>query len=161
MVVLATLVLLLGIGVALVGVVLPGLPGVPFALLGAVLAAWMTGFERIDVALIVWVAVLVAIAQGVDFLGTYVGSRYFGARRAGVVGGIVGALLGLVLFPPWGLLLGALAGAMLAELLVGRTGAEAFRAGVGALLGTLTGAAGKLVIVIVIGVVTLVRLLGG
>jgi uncharacterized protein len=159
--VLATIVLLLGLGVALLGVVLPGLPAVPFALLGAVLAAWMTGFERIDVSLLVWVAVLTALAQGVDLLGTYFGSKYFGARRPGLVGGLVGALVGIVVFPPWGLLAGALAGAILAELATGRPGKEAFEAGIGALLGTLTGVIGKFVIVIVIGVMTLSALLGG
>jgi uncharacterized protein len=161
MIALAAIVLVLGLAVALLGVVIPGLPAVPFALLGAVLAAWMTGFERIDVALLVWVAVLTALAQGVDLLGTWFGSKYFGARRPGLVGGIVGALVGIVVFPPWGLLLGALGGAVVAELATGRPADEALEAGFGALLGTLTGVVGKLVIVVVIGVMTLSRLLGG
>lgn len=160
MLVLATIVLVLGLAIAMLGVVLPVLPGVPFALLGAVLAAWMTGFERIDGELLVWVAVLTAIAQGVDLAGTWIGSRYFGARRAGLYGGIVGALVGLVVFPPWGFLFGALVGAVAAELATGRKTDEALHAGIGALLGTLTGVAGKFVIVVVIGVMTLPRLLG-
>jgi uncharacterized protein len=160
-IVLATIVLLLGLGVALLGVVLPGLPAVPFALLGAVLAAWMTGFERIDVNLLIWVAVLTALAQGVDLLGTWFGSKVFGARRPGLYGGLIGALVGIVVFPPWGLLLGALGGAVVAELATGRAPDEAFGAGVGALIGTLTGVVGKVVIVIVIGVMTLTRLIGG
>jgi uncharacterized protein len=161
MIALATIVLLLGLGVALVGAVVPGLPSVPFALLGAVLAAWMTGFERIDVTLLVWVAVLTAIAQAVDLLGTWFGSKHFGARRPGLVGGVIGALVGIVVFPPWGLLVGALAGAVVAELATGRSAEEAFQAGIGALLGTLTGVVGKFVIVVIIAVVTLSRLLGG
>ncbi|CAN5645645.1 DUF456 domain-containing protein [soil metagenome] len=161
MVVLASLVLMLGLGVAVVGVIVPALPAVPFALLGAVLAAWMTGFERIDVSLLVWVAVLTALAQGVDLLGTWFGSRYFGARRAGLWGGIVGALVGIVIAPPWGFLAGALGGAFLAELATGRPTREAFEAGVGALVGTLTGVAGKFVIIVVIAFITLGRLWRG
>jgi uncharacterized protein len=107
--VLASIVLLLGLGVAALGVVLPALPAVPAALVGVILAGWITGFERIDLSFILWVGVLTLLAQGVDLLGTYLGSHYFGARRPGVIGGIVGALIGLVLLPPWGLLLGALA----------------------------------------------------
>jgi uncharacterized protein len=158
---LAVIVMLLGLLVALAGVVLPVVPGVPVALVAAILAGWMTGFERLDANVLIWVAVLTAFAQAVDLLGTWAGSRYFGARRAGLVGGIVGALVGLVVLPPWGFLLGALFGAVGAELATGRRAGEAWRAGVGALLGTVTGVAGKLVIVIVIGVVTLSRLLGG
>jgi uncharacterized protein len=160
MVALATTVLVLGLIAALVGVVVPVLPGVPLALLGAVLAAWVTGFERIDVSLLVWVALLTALAQAVDFGGTYLGSRYFGAKRAGVVGGIVGALGGLIVFPPWGLFAGALLGAVFAELAAGRPPREAVASGVGALVGTITGVVGKLVIVVIIGVVTVPRLLG-
>jgi uncharacterized protein len=158
---LAVVVMLVGLLVALAGVVLPLLPGVPVALVAAILAGWLTGFERLDANVLIWVAVLTLLAQGVDLLGTYLGSRSFGARRAGLVGGLVGAFVGLVLLPPWGFLLGALLGAVAAELATGRAAGEAWRAGLGALLGTLTGVAGKLVIVVVIGVVTLGRLVGG
>ncbi len=159
--VLASIVLLIGLAVAALGVVLPALPAVPAALIGVILAGWITGFERIDLNFILWVGVLTLLAQGVDLLGTYLGSHYFGARRPGLIGGIVGALVGLVLLPPWGLLLGALAGASLAEALSGRTGSEALKAGVGALLGTLGGIVGKAVIVLIVGVMSFVRLFGG
>lgn len=161
MVVIATIVLLVSLGVALAGVILPILPGVPIAFLGVVLAAWMTGFERIDASLLVWVAVLTVLAQGVDLLGTWIGSRTFGARRAGVWGGVIGAVVGLVVLPPWGFLIGALVGAAVAEVATGRALDEAIVAGVGALVGTLTGTVGKFVIVVVIGAVTLPPLLGG
>ena len=158
--VLAALVVLIGVSVAAVGAVLPALPSVPLAFVGVVLAAWMVGFVGLDVEFIVWVGLLTLLAQGVDLLGTWLGSRYFGARRAGVIGGVIGALVGLVVFPPWGFLLGALAGASVAEAATGRTGTEAIKAGVGALLGTIGGVVGKLVILGVIAVMAFVRLFG-
>ncbi len=157
----AALVLLVGIGVAALGAVLPALPSVPIALVGVALAGWITGFERIDVEFIVWTGVLTLVAQGVDLAGTWLGSRYFGARRAGVIGGVIGAIVGLVILPPWGFLLGALGGATAGEALTGRTAGEAFKAGVGALLGAIGGVVGKVVILIVIGVMAFVRLFGG
>jgi uncharacterized protein len=157
----AWVVVVVGLVVAAVGVVVPVLPGVPVALLATVVAGWLTGFERIDVATIVWVAVLAALAQGFDLLGNLIGARRFGAGRAGVWGGVVGSLVGLVLLPPWGFLLGALVGATGAEALTGRPAGEAWRAGVGSLLGTLAGVGGKLVIVVVIAVVLIGRLVGG
>ncbi len=157
----AWVVVLLGLVVAGAGVVLPVLPGVPIALLAVVLAGWMTGFERLDATLIIWVAVLTALAQGFDVVGNLVGARRFGAGRAGLWGGAIGSFVGLIVFPPWGFLLGALAGAAVAELLVGRPLGEAWRAGVGALLGALAGTGGKLVIVVVIAFVVLRRLITG
>lgn len=157
----AWVVVLLGLGVAAAGVVLPVLPGTPVALVAVLLAGWLTGFERVDVATIVWVAVLTALAQGVDLLGNWVGAKRFGAGRAGLWGGVIGSFVGLVLLPPWGFLIGALAGATVAELLVGRPFGAAWRAGVGALLGTLAGVGGKLVIVVVIAVVVIGRLIAG
>jgi uncharacterized protein len=150
----------LGLAIAAFGVVLPVLPGVPVALLATVLAGWLTGFERIDVATIVWVAVLTALAQGFDVLGNVVGAKRFGAGRAGLWGGAVGSVVGLILLPPWGFLIGAFAGATGFEALAGRSLPDAWRAGVGALLGTLAGVGGKLVVVVVIAVVVIGRLVG-
>jgi uncharacterized protein len=157
----AWVVVLVGLAVAAAGVVLPVLPGTPVALVAVVLAGWMTGFERIDVATIIWVAVLTAIAQGIDLLGNWLGAKRFGAGRAGLWGGVIGSFVGLIVLPPWGFLLGALVGATVAELLVGRSLPDAWRAGVGALLGTLAGVGGKLVVVLVIGIVVIGRLVSG
>jgi uncharacterized protein YqgC (DUF456 family) len=156
----AWLIVLAGLVVAALGVVLPVLPGVPVALLATVLAGWLTGFDRIGVETIVWVAVLAALAQGFDVLGNVIGARRFGAGRAGLWGGAIGSIVGLVLLPPWGFLLGAFAGATGFEALAGRPLPEAWRAGVGALLGTLAGVGGKLVVVVVIAIVVIGRLVG-
>jgi uncharacterized protein YqgC (DUF456 family) len=158
--VLAWLVVVVGLLVAAVGSLVPVIPGVPVALLAAIAAGYLTGFERIDVNTLVWVAVLTVLAQAFDLLGNLVGAKRFGAGRAGLWGGGIGALIGLLLLPPWGLLLGALLGASGFELLAGRPPREAWRAGVGALLGTLAGAGGKLVVLAVIAFVLVVRLLG-
>jgi uncharacterized protein len=156
----AWLIVLAGLVVAGIGVVLPVLPGVPVALLATVLAGWLTGFERIGVETIVWVAVLAALAQGFDVLGNVIGARRFGAGQAGLWGGAIGSVVGLVLLPPWGFLLGAFAGATGFEALAGRPLPEACPPGVGALLGTLAGVGGKLVIVVVIAIVVIGRLVG-
>ncbi|HZW98589.1 MAG TPA: DUF456 domain-containing protein [Trueperaceae bacterium] len=161
MTVLAFVVFLLSFLVALVGVVLPVLPGAPIALVGAVLAALMLGFERFGVLPLVYIGVLVVLSQLVDVAGTWLGSRQFGAGRAGVWGGVIGSLVGLFLFPPFGFLVGALAGAVVAELLAGRKSKDALRSGVGAFVGTLGGTVAKLVIMVVIGFVAFPRFFGG
>ncbi|MEX2540502.1 MAG: DUF456 domain-containing protein [Trueperaceae bacterium] len=155
---LALLVFVLLYLIALAGIVLPVVPGVPVAALGALLAGWMTGFERLSLTPLLAVAGLAVLAQLIEVGSSWLGARYYGARRPGLWGGILGSLAGLILFPPFGFLVGALVGAILFELLGGRALNEAVRAGVGAFVGTLGGAAAKLVIMVAIAVVVLPRL---
>lgn len=161
MTILAFVVFLLTFVVAALGVVLPLLPGVPVAALGALAAAAIMGFERFGVLVLVQVGLLVVLSQLLDVLGTWVGSKAYGAGRAGTWGGIVGSFVGIIAFPPWGFLFGAVIGAVLAELLVGRTPAAALRSGLGAFVGTLGGTVAKLVIMVVIGVLVFPRFFAG
>ncbi len=146
--------------VAAAGVIVPVLPGVPLAAVGAVLAALIVGFERFGVDGLIYVGALAVLSQLVDVAGTWLGSKHYGAGRAGVWGGVIGSLVGVFVLPPFGFLIGALAGATLAELLTGRRLEEAFRSGVGAFVGTLGGTVAKLVIVVVMGIVVVPRLFG-
>lgn len=149
--ILAFIVFLLTFLVGAAGIIVPVLPGVPVAALGALLAAWMIGFETFGVTNLIYVGVLAVLSQLVDVAGTYLGSRYYGAARAGTWGGVIGSLFGLFLFPPFGFLIGALVGAVLAEMATGRKFDEAVRSGIGALVGTLGGTIAKLIIMVVIG----------
>ncbi len=56
-----------------------------------------------------------------------------------MVGAILGGVLGLFVLQPVGILIGPIAGAVAGELIGGKRGGEAFKAGLGALLGTLGG----------------------
>lgn len=159
MTVLAAIVLILALLVGLVGVVVPVLPGVPVAAVGAVLAAWMVGFERFGLVPLAFVIALAVLAQIIDLAGNWVGARFYGARRAGLWGGVIGSIVGLLLFPPFGFLLGALIGAVLFELAGGRPFDEAMRAGLGAFVGALGGTVAKLLIVVAMAVVAIPRLL--
>lgn len=161
MTVFAFVVFLLLFLVATAGIVVPVLPGVPIAALGAVLAAWIMGFGRFGVTPLIYVGVLALLSQLVDIGGTYLGSKVYGAGRAGTWGGVIGSLFGLVLFPPFGFLVGALIGAVGAEMLAGREFGEAVRSGIGAFVGTLGGTVAKLVIMVVIGVVVFPIFFGG
>ncbi len=143
---------------ALVGIFLPVLPGVPLAAVGALLAAWLTGFESLGLTPLLVVAGLTVLALLVDYVAGLIGARRFGASRAGLWGSVVGALLGLFLLPPFGFLIGALAGAVGAELLTGRAPREALRAGFGVFVGTLGGMVTQTFIVVAIGFVVFPRL---
>ena len=56
---------LIAIGVA--GTILPAIPGVTLVFLGMLLGAWIDGFARIPVWLVVIFALLTAVAWAVDY----------------------------------------------------------------------------------------------
>lgn len=159
MAVAAFILFLLAYVIAFAGIVLPVVPGIPLAAIAGVLAGWLVGFDRFGVPALVWLAVITVLAFVVDIAGTYIGAKVYGASKPGLWGGVLGSLIGVFVFPPFGLLIGAIVGAIAAEILAGRNVPAAIRSGVGSLLGTFGGALAKVVLLIVMGIVVFPRLL--
>lgn len=153
MILVAALIFAVAYIVAIVGIFLPVLPGIPIAALGTILAAWLGGFKIIGSIDLAIVLSLTALSIILDYFAGVIGAKKFGAQKAGIIGSIIGSLIGLIFFPPFGFLFGALAGAIVAELLSGRELPEALKAGFGVLVGTLGGMLAKLFIVVAIGIV--------
>ncbi len=137
--VLALLVMLVG----LVGAVLPGLPGPPLIFMAALGHRLYFGERGAAWWVIIVLGLIGALSLLLDFLATTYGAKRLGATWRGMVGAGIGAIVGLFIFPPWGLILGPLLCAALAEMLGGRPWKEAGKAGVGAAFGVLAGTAGK------------------
>ena len=156
--VLAYAVFTLGLLVAVVGLVAPVLPGVPVAALAAVLAAWVAGWSEAGLTIALWAVGVAVLAQLVDVVGGIVGARVYGARRAGVWGGVIGSLVGIFVVPPWGILFGGIVGAIAFELATGRAFEEAARAGFGAFVGALGGAVAKIVLLVALATAVYPRL---
>ena len=152
MLIFAALVFTLFYLVGVASIVLPALPGVPVVAVGALLAAWMTGFEVLTPTTVVITTVLALLAWLLDYLAAVIGAQRYGSSRAGLWGSIIGSVVG-IFFPPFGFIVGALLGAVLAELVVGRPFPEAWRAGIGAFIGTLGGIVAKIIILISIAFV--------
>jgi uncharacterized protein YqgC (DUF456 family) len=136
----AAVLLLLGFA----GCLLPALPGPPLAYAG-LLALHLS--ERVEFSgrlLAAGLALVVAV-QVADAVIPAVGARRWGGTRWGVWGCVLGSLAGLLFFPPFGFVGGAFLGAVAGELLGGGSGGGgALKAGVGAFMGFLAGAALKL-----------------
>ena len=122
--------------VGLAGCFLPILPGPPVAYL----ALWLlhfTGYAEFTVTeLVVW-GLLVVLAQAMDYVTPMLGTKYSGGSKWGNWGCMIGTIAGLFVLPPWGVLIGPFAGAVIGELFGGKKSAEAFKAGLGAFVGFL------------------------
>ena len=90
----------------------------------------------------VMAVIAVAVTVG-DYLIPLWGARRYGTSKWGIWGSVAGMLVGLF-FSPFGMLLGALIGAMAVEWFVQREKGKALKAGWGVLVGTLLGTALRL-----------------
>lgn len=132
--------------VGLIGTVVPILPGTTIILAGAVIHRMMLGAEKSIGWPMIGILVLLTFATyALDFLGSYLGAKYFGATKWGTFGAIIGALIGLF-FGIIGLFVGPVIGAITGEFIAGKKMIAAGKAGWGSLLGNLGGMMGKLVI---------------
>lgn len=125
--------------VGLIGAIIPNFPDSVLIVAGALLLAAADGLTWADGVLLGAVALIALATEGLVYLAQAYGAKRAGASWKGVVGAILGGVLGLFILQPVGILIGPLAGAVAGELIGGKKGREAFRAGLGALLGTLGG----------------------
>lgn len=134
-------VILMMLGVA--GSILPALPSTPLVFLAALGHKLYFGEASAGWWMLILLALITLLSLLMDHLATLYGAKRFGATWRGAAGAVCGCVVGLFFNLP-GLLFGPFIGAMLFELAGGRNWTEASRAGVGATLGLLAGAVGKL-----------------
>jgi uncharacterized protein YqgC (DUF456 family) len=147
------------VGLGLVGLILPGLPGAPLILLGLILGAWAENFAYVGVWTLLLLTILAGLTYAVDFWATIFGARKFGASKRAVIGALFGVVTGLFLGLP-GVIFGPFIGAVIGELSARRDLQQATRAGIGATLGLAIGSALKLALALaMIGIFAVVRFL--
>lgn len=132
------------VGAGFVGCVLPVLPGPPVSFLALLLVSLSGGWDTYSTALLIILAVASIVVTILDYVLPAVTSKRAGAGKAGVWGSVVGLIVGMIFFPPFGLIIGAFVGAVLAEALFNRGKSNPWRAGLGVFAGTMLGTLLKL-----------------
>jgi uncharacterized protein YqgC (DUF456 family) len=93
-----------------------------------------------------------------DYLASLYGAKKLGATWRGLWGAVAGGLIGLFFNLP-GILLGPFVGATVFELSGGRDWKEASRAGLGATIGLLAGAVGKVCVCLLMMIIFTVNVI--
>jgi uncharacterized protein len=119
------------------GCLIPFLPGPPLSFAALIILSAAKGWEPFNLTFLAVMAGLVLLVALLDYVIPSLGARKYGASRFGVWGSAIGLIAGLLLFPPFGMFLGGMAGAVIGEVLSGRQGGEALRAGWGVFLGSM------------------------
>lgn len=130
----------------LLGVILPIFPGVPFMFLVALVYGFVTKFQLLSVSELIWLAGLALISVVVDYLAGLLGAKFGGASAKALTVGLIGFVVGMIIFPPLGGLFGMFLGIVITEFYLVGKGRTALKAGAGGLLGALAGMIINLVI---------------
>ena len=125
------LIIFIGTGLVILGIIgciVPALPGPPFNFI-AVLLLTLLPESGITSEFIIWLGVLTVLITALDYILPVFGAKVFGVSNYGIAGSFIGMLIGLLFFPPVGLLLGLILGAVAGELIAGKNNSEALKAG--------------------------------
>lgn len=128
----------------ILGCVLPMLPGPPINYAALLVLHFTSAYQFTAKFLIIW-AVVSFVVVILDYLIPIWGTKKFGGSKQGVWGSVIGLVAGLFIFPPFGIIIGPFAGAVIGELIAGKETGAAFKSGFGSFIGFLAGTLIKLV----------------
>ena len=143
-----TLLIILGLFLtllALVGCIVPVIPGPPLSFLALIILSYAKNWEPFSTKFLIIMAVLMMVVTVLDYIVPAGGAKTYGASKSGVWGSIIGMVVGFFFFPPWGILMGGIVGAFSGELLAGKEGRKALRASWGIFVGYMVSTGLKLV----------------
>ena len=128
----------------LIGCFLPILPGPPLSYAGLLVLQLKETPPFGTKFLIIW-AVVTVVVTALDYFIPAFGTKKFGGSKKGVWGSLIGLVLGVFFFPPFGIIIGPILGAIVGELIDGKEMTSAVRSGMGSFLGFLVGTLIKLI----------------
>lgn len=127
-----------------VGCILPIVPGPPLGFIALLILSYAKSWESFNVTFWAIMGGLTVLVTILDYLVPAAGAKKYGASKFGVWGSFIGLFVGLFVFPPFGMFVGGFVGAVAGELLAGREGGKALRAGWGVFVGNMVGMGLKL-----------------
>lgn len=125
--------------IGLVGIVVPMIPGIGLIYLSALTYGFITNFEKIGMKTIIFFTLLTIVSFVLDYIGSYLGAKKFGATKYGIIGGIIGGILGLFVLTIPGLLIGQFVGTCIGELYYGKELEVSMKSGFGTVVGYILG----------------------
>lgn len=140
LIIVSVICLLLG----LIGCIAPAIPGPPLSFLALILLEIATDGQAFTTSQLIFWGIVTIIVSVIDYVIPIVGAKKFGATKFGIVGSIIGMVIGIIFFPPLGMLIGAFVGAVAGEFFTGKQSPDAFKAGWGVFVGTMLGIGIKL-----------------
>lgn len=139
------LAIILGL-VGIVGCFLPIIPGPPISYIGMViLYFWGENSSFSGNTMILWLIITIVVTI-LDYTVPAYFTKVYGGSKASSRASLVGMIIGIIFFPPIGMIIGAFIGALVAELFVqGKDTRSSLKAAAGSFVGFLAGTGIKLI----------------
>ena len=138
---------LLGI-IGILGSILPVLPGPPISYVGMLLLyVWGTNTDDILTPrlMLIWLVITIAVVV-IDYIVPSYFTKVTGGSKSASRASMVGMIIGIIFFPPAGMIIGAFLGALIAEMFIeGKELKHSLKAALGSFLGFLVGTGFKLI----------------
>lgn len=131
--------------VGLIGCIVPAVPGPPLNFIALLLIEIIIEDAFTTEFYLIWGAVTIATVV-LDYVLPLLGAKAYKASGYGIWGSIIGMIIGIIFFPPFGMILGLFIGAVLGELIAGKEEWEALK------VGTVTFLASMLMILVKLAV---------
>lgn len=146
LIIIGILLLILGI----VGSFLPVIPGPPSSYIGLLLLH-LSRFAAFSPLSLIILALATIVVTVLDYLIPIWGTKKIGGSKYGIRGATIGLVVGLF-FGPLGIIIAPFVGAFVGEMIYKNDFSYALKAGLGSLIGFITGIGLKLLMSLIIGV---------
>jgi uncharacterized protein YqgC (DUF456 family) len=123
--------------IGILGSIVPILPGPPIAYCGLLLVQFSSKHPFSVEFLIIFGLLAIFFAIIDNILPIYVTKKFNGSRK-GIWGSAIGLIIGLFFFPPFGIIVGPMAGAFIGEIVDGKSAEKAVKPAFGSFIGFLS-----------------------
>lgn len=130
-------IILLFLGIGLTAA--PTLPGLAYMFLVVLVYGLIDKFQTIEPWHMLVFGGMVLLGLLIDYSSGLIGAKFGGANKKSLLFGLAGLVIGLILFPPFGLFLGLFLGIMIGELVQMKDSAQALKAASFSFLGVVGG----------------------
>jgi uncharacterized protein YqgC (DUF456 family) len=135
------------------------MPGIPILFISTLVYAIADKFQTFTGWQILALGLITLASIAVDYSSGLIGAKLGGANKVSLISGLVGMIIGLVSFPPFGLFLGLFLGVLLAELAQMKHHLSALRSATFSLIAVVIGMIVNIFLATVFLVYTLIILL--
>lgn len=129
------------------GVFLP-LPSIPYMFGITLVFGFLDQWQHLSYIDLTILGILMLISFAAEYLTGLIGAKYGGAAKISIIFGLLGMLIGLIVFPPFGGIAGLFLGILVSEFIHFNDHIKALKAASGGLIGTLAGMLISLVLAI-------------
>ena len=120
-----------------VGCIFPIIPGPPLSFISLLILSYAKQWEPFSSIFLIVMGGLTVLALILDYVIPAAGAKKYGASNFSVFCSVIGMVIGIFAFPPFGLFIGGFVGGVAGELYRGKATEDALRAGLGAFVGNL------------------------